>query len=343
MYLRWNDACYVEGKLYISACNMNGLFSIDVKTHELKFITHFPLESRLCLDLHSKVISKENTLYFIPLNGTGISIVHLPECLFTHIASEVKFVNALMYKDSIYLIPYQLVDGIWKYLIGENVLVKTDLNVLGQGLYRNNDSITDWYGSLIIDDYLYIAISGTGNISKVNLLTGESTLIKFEGVQFANIYYYKEWFYITDNQYSCLYKTKMKKNDIVKIKIPGEEKTRAIYRVVDYNNSIICIPCFGDTIYQYYPDNDEFQVLYSVQSSEYIDCCQTKYAGTTIAEEKLLLLPKGDFRIIELGIESSVSYEFYFNDFFDVETKCSKNIVLYENKMLDVADYIRII
>lgn len=135
----------------------------------------------------------------------------------------------------------------------------------------------------------------------------------------------------------------MKKNDIVKIKIPGEEKTRAIYRVVDYNNSIICIPCFGDTIYQYYPDNDNFQILYSIQSSEYIDCCQTKYAGTTIAEEKLLLLPKGDFRIIELGTESSASYEFYFNDFFDVETKCSRNIMLYENKTLDVADYIRII
>ena len=145
-----------------------------------------------------------SNIIFIPLNGTGISVVSLPSYTFTFIASEVKYVNAIIYKDFIYLIPYKLSDGVWKYLIEDKILAKTDIDLLTQNLSLDNDITTDWYGSLIVDDYLYIVISGTGNIIEVSLTVGGSKWICFEGVQFANIAYLGEWFYMTYNQYSYI-------------------------------------------------------------------------------------------------------------------------------------------
>lgn len=342
MYCRFNDACCIDNKLYASACNMNGLFSIDIKTHRVDYIASFPQDPLLCFDLHSRVISVGDTLIFIPLNGTGISVVSLPSYTFTFIASEVKYVNAIIYKDFIYLIPYKLSDGVWKYLIEDKILVKTDIDLLTQNLSLDNDITTDWYGSLIVDDYLYIVISGTGNIIKVNLTVGGSKWICFEGVQFANIAYLGEWFYITHNQYPYIYKTKMKKNSLIKIEIPEEKRTRSIYRVVEYNHYIICIPCFSDTIYRYDTNSNNFQILHSIQNNGRIDNCQSKYAGIVMIDGKLVLLPKGDSRMVELDKESVALYELCFNNVLKTDDKQDGEILLFEKKSFGLADYIQI-
>lgn len=343
MYCKFNDACYVRGKLFASASNMNGLFSIDIKTHKVNYITSFPQDPLLSVDLHSKVISIGDTLFFIPLNGTGISIVQLSDYSFTFIASEVKYVNAIVHKDSIYLIPYQLSDGLWRYLIEEKIVIKTDIKLLNKQLSLGDNLITDWYGSLIVDDYLYIVISGTGNIIKLNLMSGASELIQFEGNQFANIAYIEEWFYITHNECPCIYKTKMIKDSLIKIEIPEKKEIRTTYRVLEYNHHIICLPCFGDIIYQYDSYNDDFQILHINQNNEYIDVFQTKYAGTVIINDKLILLPKGDPRMIELDMESVTSYKLFFDGFPEIDNRYRNSILLFESKTLGLNDYIHMV
>lgn len=343
MYCRYNDACYVGDKLYASACNVNGLFSIDIKTYEIKYIMSFPQDPFLSFNLHSKIICIDNTLFCIPLNGAGISVINLQNYSVTFVASKVKFVNAIIYKNSIYLIPYQLNNGIWKYLINENTLVKTNLKVLTKEVFAHKNATTDWYGSLVINDFLYIVVNGTGKIIKINLMTGENQLIQFKGVSFANIAFVENWFYITDNQYPCIYKTMLEKTDLIKIVIPEGKQSRAIYRVVEYNNSIVCIPCFGDFIYQYDVCNNSFQVLHAIENNKFVDNNQTKYAGTVMAEGKLILLPKGDLRIIELDMEAVTVYKSCMDSFPDINNKYNDGIIVRESRGLDLIDFMKLI
>ena len=76
--MNWNLVTYgaqlCNGKLWFSNKNFNGLFSIDVVTNELKYISSFPGEKLERWGMHKKCLIYKNRLIFIPAYGNNIHV-----------------------------------------------------------------------------------------------------------------------------------------------------------------------------------------------------------------------------------------------------------------------------
>lgn len=342
MICNFNEGWLEDNIIYGSCRNMNALFSFDLKNRSLNFECTFEHDYSLTADLHSKVLKKGEELIFIPFNGKGMSHYDLAKKRQLFTPTSLGFVNAVEYKDKIFLIPVLLSNGIWEYIPEAKELKKTkfiNTILLEQHIIK---ATTDWYGSIIVDNFLYIVCFDTEYILCINLDTGKNKILTINSTNLDNISYYGGWYYITDVKKACIYKIKMNEN-IHCIGAQENSIIRPIYRTVMYNEKIICIPCFGDNIYQYDPKLDRIDNIYKIPPYNRIDTMQTKYSGVLYWKDKLLILPKGETKIIEFDGKDVETYEISYNEHIKLNHNNGQANWMIENGIFDLSEYIRML
>ena len=102
---------------YASDCMLNGLYRIDIKTQNAKFISLFPNEELNKRGLHLYALTVNNKIYFIPASGNYISVLNINNESIESIAipnvkqSNIyykrmyKFAYAVKYDSDILIIP----------------------------------------------------------------------------------------------------------------------------------------------------------------------------------------------------------------------------------------------
>ena len=72
--LKFNDVCYFEGYFYFSSNQFNGLFRWKKGDKKPEFLCMFEKELTLQDNMHSHILVHDRKLYFIPFNGSKISV-----------------------------------------------------------------------------------------------------------------------------------------------------------------------------------------------------------------------------------------------------------------------------
>lgn len=113
------EAISINGNVgYVSDYNQNSLFKVDINTGECQFLRFFEDEPMKIKRLHCSALQIDNKIYFIPGSGNKISVFYPENNIIDSIEIPVpktgqysfykvqyKFVSAVKYRNSLWLVP----------------------------------------------------------------------------------------------------------------------------------------------------------------------------------------------------------------------------------------------
>lgn len=243
--------------IYFSLLKCNGLYSYNMKTGKIDFISYFEKES-LKEELHLYSVLYENKIYFIPYLGRYIAIfnpennhIDYIEC---DVSDQCSYYKAFIFNDNLWLIP-QLLER------DEKKEKKIRVVDLRNNTFLNVDQLNNYltgiskyffsFGACSNDNFLYIAIYETNKIVKIDMASGSFDVILCdESVKLSTVDYVD----------GCLFISETRSNQLRKIDLKGrflsnysgiEKKYNGRSRL--YN----CIRKIGEKIYVFPQDADE--------------------------------------------------------------------------------------
>ena len=90
--LRFNAGVEYKNKIYASAVNINGLFQLDLITHELIYLKSF-MKEKACFAIHRMAFLYGNEAWFVPQNGIYIAVVNLDTLDVEYLKPPFKKIN----------------------------------------------------------------------------------------------------------------------------------------------------------------------------------------------------------------------------------------------------------
>ncbi len=243
--------------IYFSLLRCNGLYSYNMKTGKIDFISYFEKESYKQEELHLYSLMYENKIYFIPYMGRYITVFNPENNRLEYIEckanNKCSYYKAFIYNDELWLIP-QLLDRDEKK---EDKIRVVDLR---NNSFKNVDQLNNYltgiseyffsFGSCSNDKLLWIAIYGTNKIAQIDMSSGSYNVILCdESVKLSTIDYVDNCFFISQTGSEKLWKIDLKGRSIMSYS--GTDK-EYIGRSRLYN----CIRKIGEKIYIFPQDAD---------------------------------------------------------------------------------------
>lgn len=174
--LRFNAGVEYNGKIYASAIFVNGLFQLDLYTHEVIRICKFIKEDS-CYAIHRKAFLYKNEAWFIPQNGKYIAVVNL-------VSFEINYLNPPFTKINKYAVSQtnamyysgEIIENKFLFLVPVNIdaLLLIDLEKKELYPYYNVQEDDEYflYG-IYKEGYVYLFPFNKNRVIEINLRTNE--------------------------------------------------------------------------------------------------------------------------------------------------------------------------
>lgn len=348
----WDASMYGED-LFFSARNFNGLFCMEKDRTEAEFIGHFPEEVVWQKNLHSQVISINDKLYFIPFQGTGVSIFDIKSKEFFYVNIEdkqpVEISKAFVVGDDIFMVPLNLKKPfILFHTVSNAYEMKRELQQKILKQFSGKQEIRfGGYGSCAVGQKIYLAVSGTNRIISLDLDSQQVNIYKLPiEYKLRNIYYDRGKLYFTlSDQYKIIcwdIDTENHYEYIIENRL--EDTYHPYLTVLRWKERLLLLPDQTDKIWEL---NEEKNIW--CMKPDYIpnEFRRTRKAvslflGYQCIEDNLHLLPWAGNGLLSLSESGCKCYEIcYSSEIVGLvgeiqkqyaENQISRKIPIYENK-----------
>ena len=176
------DVAHHGGYIYFSETSFNGLFRCKEGDTKAEFLGRFPGEDLWQGDLHRKIYVQGDRLYFIPMNGHGISIYDCRDKTFEMLKvpgtkkDDVHFDQWIELEKEILLIPLNLNTPFAIFNINsEKIRILPDISIQIAGMMPlpARYEMFSVYCAAYNKGYLYLAVSSTNIVFKISLMDYE--------------------------------------------------------------------------------------------------------------------------------------------------------------------------
>lgn len=218
--LHFRDMYMTEGKIFFSAVEMNGLFYVKKGENTAIFLSKFTGEDPLQLNLHSKVIQYENKLYFIPLNGKGITICCLKGMRMEMVPYKngkgMQIINAFLMDGDIIMMPLNFKTSFLIFHTEDRSYEEMDYieNVLNK-IIRKEEFWLDTFSAAVNGKILYMALPGKNFLFEVNLQKRDVKIIKLnEKIRLNAVEYFDGKLFLSALGSSHIYTYRIKDGEV---------------------------------------------------------------------------------------------------------------------------------
>lgn len=266
--LRFNAGVEYNGKIYASAIHVNGLFQLDLYTHEVIRICKFT-EEESCYAIHRKAFLYEHEAWFVPQNGKYIAVVNLD-------SFEIEYLNPIFNKinkcavsrtNAMYY-SGEIIEDRYLYLVPANVdtLLLIDLKTKELYPYYNVQEGDEYflYG-IYIEGYVYLFPINKNRIIEINLRTDERKQYTWKDSAFVykQVIYFNEklWFSPFDSKNILIFD--LVKKGLESIPLGEFYNPKFTYdEIAVEEDNIFFIPFQADKILKYNINKGEFSEIY---------------------------------------------------------------------------------
>lgn len=236
-YLHFRDAYISNEKLFFSAVEMNGLFYRKRNESTAKFIARFPGENQFQSNLHSQIIEYGGKLYFIPLNGKGVSFYDLNNLAIETIPYEgnrvIEIIKAFLINTDILLLPLNSKTPFLIFHTKNNTYERLQYieDEISKVIKKEKIWI-DTFSAIMENEVLYLALPGTDILVKCDLNNHSVKIKKLEnGFMFNAV------------TYSCgrIYMSTMNCPDLIEYNINDKRIKRICKKCEDRHENIVTL------------------------------------------------------------------------------------------------------
>lgn len=350
--LQFWDACLHGESLFFSARNFNGLFCAEKGRAVAEFIGHFPEEVIWKKNLHNQIISINDKLYFIPFQGTGISIFDTVSREFSYInlgeKLPVEISKAFVNGDDIFMVPLDLKKPfIVFHTVSNTYEVKWELQkkILKQ-FSRKQEIRFGGYGSCAKEQKIYLTICDTNAVLSLDLNSQQIDIYKLPAeYKLRNIYYDRGKFYFTlsdqckiicwdidtENYFEYIIENRL--NDIF----------HPYMTVLRWRERLLLLPDQTDRIWELDEEKGVWCMKPNYIPNEFRRTRKnvSLFLGYQYKGDNLLLLPWAGNGMISLSPDKCKCYEICYSSKIDglvrkiqkqfVDNQRTQNIPIYEN------------
>lgn len=198
----------VDDIVYFSLAICNGLYSYNLLTGDLKFITYFEREKLYESELHLDSLLYDGKIYFIPYMGTCISIFDVNTQSMTYVEIgcssnyTCSFIKGFIHEKKLWLVPQTIVKDPRKR---KNICVLDLENLNYEEPEALNNMCRDSFGTVLcydtcrMEEHLVIPIEGTNRVLIINMNDASFCIKEFREVNtISTIEYIKESFWISE-------------------------------------------------------------------------------------------------------------------------------------------------
>ena len=192
------DCAYEGNELWFVAGNYNGLYKMDISSGKVEYIGRVPDEDVISNSLYANIFKIRDDIWMIPSRAKEIARYNLKENKFHKIklsnfkiSKTAKFNSAHVYKNKIYMIPWNFEGIVCLDLDNESVTVDSRFIKLLEEKYGYKEKMSYVHKSCLVDKYIYMPIYNTNIIIEYNLMTKKikDYQIGDESLKFGSIVY----------------------------------------------------------------------------------------------------------------------------------------------------------
>ncbi|MBE5969047.1 MAG: hypothetical protein E7242_02325 [Lachnospiraceae bacterium] len=302
-------AVEVNGKIYFSAFNRNGLFKIDILNGKMKFVTSFIDEKPFKTYIHRTCVVYNNNIFFIPYNSCNMHV-------FNYVTGEQRVVRLLEDNQEQWKGLYETVQiNNYLYLFSENLAPYLVLN-MDDYTVVSCDLFYEWLSKHVpiesdkgifriaqVADRVYFAIRGASEVLSWDLIKeiGEAYDLKLKNI------------FGVENAINGLAITLKNKYDIFFWNFENVERIysldencktmRPFIRNICFDDCMLVIPAYK-TFFLIVDKNHEITKLNYLERVDYNESLEFGKNGFVLMDDKLALF----------AIEKSVVLEIDFNE-----------------------------
>lgn len=321
--LQFRDAYIEKGYLYFSALNFNGLFRVKVGEEDAEFLGHFEQEELWQKDMHCRCIRVRDELYFIPVNGKGISIYNFMtgKQTFVEVSNQVKrlFANAHAVGETILLIPFStdvpfmVLDTISKTIDAQNHICSMLQDEAGVG----DTMLFDLHSTVVFENSLFAVIFNTNIVMQIDLKNLHIVLHRLlTTCALRNIYMEKGKCYMTTLNNLAVVVWNYYTGECIDCLLKGEDKTFSYIAITRYNDRLLLLPDRAEHILELKDGQSEWKINEKIIPSSFfrIKKKNSLFLGHIFYGEELLLLPRAGNGLIRISEKGSVLNNIACND-----------------------------
>lgn len=339
--INFRDFYLNDEEIWFSGVEINGLFKQNIKSSKVEFIATFPKEDSIQDNLHSQIIEYNKNLYFIPLEGKGISIydcerknLRLVNCKY---ADKCFFIKALKINDDIFLIPMNSLSHFCVFHTQTETfellddLEKNIASIIKRELFWTDNSLVD-----VGNRYLYLVPSENNIIVTISLDNKFSVKThKVENVDsITSIMIGKEEKYIYLCSQDTIYKYDLVNENIGIAYKLSESKEK--YYLASYDRNVICM---SESMMHIF-DAECLSLKEELLLPREFLKRQNKFrliSGEKLVENQLWILSASGTGTLIFDNEKIIIFNSYINENFTKEIEDNK-IQRTNNKIKDAID-----
>lgn len=312
--LHFYDGVYHKDYFYFSSIEYNSLFRIKKNDTVAEYIGEFLKEDYFQENMHCQVIKEGNKLYFIPYNGHGISIFDISESKFDFVNlaennKYISYVRAIPFKGEWLLIPSSSKDN---FLIfdanSKSVSIQKKINDVIEekmfGTYR-----IDVYGSLCINEHLYIVFFNTPYILEVNIENEDVRWHHIGTAHLANIESDGTFFWLTTLN-GDVYRWDCQKDNIEKYTV-SESGKREFMRCISWNNKLFLLPNENYCLWEFNYESNRWESMEHFMPQEFKRelTSFSLMMGHGVIDNQLVLYPRSGNGALIISNDNKMIYK----------------------------------
>ncbi|SDP35193.1 hypothetical protein [Selenomonas ruminantium] len=266
------DSVEKDGYMYFSENSFNGLFRYRVGETKAEFLGSFPGEEPWQGDLHRNVFVKGDKLFFIPINGHGISVYDCRNSKFNLLKipggddEYVHYMQCIEVDEKLMLIPVNLNTPFAFFdLKNEKIdyIEKVSKEIAGMISHPTRYEIFSLYGAINVDGFLYLALCPTNIILKISLRTFAVEKIELPiHIRLRYINYVDGWFYFTGmNHVIGRWCETDNTGDIYDIPYEATDEVVPYIQLIPYQDKLILPSGREDRFWMFSPSSNKWENL----------------------------------------------------------------------------------
>lgn len=301
-YLQFLDVCVVGEEYYFSYLKFNGLFKGNVNSSTAEFVGTFPDESKNQVFLHRRVVNIEESLFFIPYRGRGISEYNIREKKYTFYrvmckGNIVSYSQAHLIGKDILLVPVNDEADFAIFHYAERNIEY--LPKLWENIKRviSGEVLFDVFSSVYCTNKLIITVWNSNVVLEIDMESFDVTVHKIgKDYCFRNISNIDGRYWLTQLRTDVIVSFSDAFTDIKEYECKETDDVEySSFRVIKAGNSIVAIPADSGTLWKF---NDTKGCFEKISLEFPKDCWDLAiqglyFTGSLVnSDNELVLLPK---------------------------------------------------
>lgn len=306
-FYTFDAGCVVENELYFSSNFLNGLYSRNLVTGDVRFIGEFPDETHERCHLHKQCLRWNNKLIFLPSLSRHIHIWDIKEERFTQIklsdrTTAEMYAGGCIYCDKLFLFPILLEECLVIYDLQTKSLQEVSYFTewCKNNIHPQNDKYT-FTRICQIDNEVYMPVNKSDEIVIFNLAAQSLT---YKTVEVKDLFFIvagdngMKWAVTNSEKYIYLLDDFLNVKEKIYCDISKQKPIQSINNLIVLDREVYVLPRKSGRILRLNRAKRKFECLKNDDLLRYYNESGIKFLGFGIYQEKILIYPRNSDGIL---------------------------------------------